>query len=62
MKQIAVKSIEIDLDFVAAEINAEAGEDVETPDTVKVWVQQNHNLLRSILQDGIVARIGEAYQ
>jgi hypothetical protein len=62
VKNIAVQSIEIDLDFVAAEINAEAGEDVETPDTVKAWIQQNHSMLRSILQDGLVARIGEAYQ
>lgn len=55
-------TVEIDLDFVAAEVNAAAGEDVETAATVAVWVDDNPGMLRGIVQDGVAMQISEGYE
>ncbi len=55
-------TVEIDLDFIATEINANVGEDVETPETIGVWLDQNEGTVRQEVQDAVAAAIGEAYE
>ncbi len=54
-------TVNIDLARIADDVNDMAGEDVETPDTVRTWVEQNDGTVARGLQDAIAALIGEAY-
>ncbi len=54
-------TVEIDLDFIVTEINANVGEDVETTETVGLWLDQNEGTVRQEVQDAVAAAIGEAY-
>ena len=54
-------TLRLNLDQIAGEVNEAAAEDVETPEAVKTWVEQNDSTMRSLLTDAVIETIAEAY-
>lgn len=54
-------TVEIDLDFIAREVNGNVGETVETVETVGQWLDDNDGMLRQAFQDAIAFSISEGY-
>jgi len=54
-------TLRLNLDQIAGEVNEAAAEDVETPEAVKTWVEQNDSTMRSLLTDAVIETIAETY-
>jgi len=55
-------TLRLNLDQIAGEVNEAAAEDVETPEAVKTWVEQNDSTMRILLTDAVIETIAEAYE
>ncbi len=62
-----VIEIELDLEYIASEINGMVDREVETEETVFNWVRDNHTSIRlsplkKMLQEALIERLAEVYE